>query len=115
MADKEIDLITFKSDEWASNHIYGNTRGNQDGSKLDKMIGGDSHDKYRIIYDDDVKPEFTYIDNIALEVSGISYKGTAIYLGGTLEAYVLDNGNLSDFSHINDVDTTCVEFSFSGT
>ena len=113
MADTDEDLITFKSDQWASNHIYGNTRGHQNGSKIDNIIGGDAVDKYRIIYDDDVKPVFSYTDNVQVEVLGVSYTGTAIYLDGTLEAHVLNTGNLSGFSHIVD-EYKCVEFSFNG-
>ena len=110
--DKSKDIIVFKSDGWAANHIYGNTRGNQNGSKIDLIIGADSIDEFRIIYDEEVEVKFTYKDNYLAMIGGQMHHGTGIFLNETLEALVADAGNLSDYKYLKTNDYHSISFSF---
>lgn len=109
--DGDKDIVTFKSDEWATNWLY-SSRKNQDGTKIDLIIGGDPMDEYRIIHDDDIQPKFSYADNYSAKISGETFKGTGVFLNGVLEAMVVGNNNLSSFSYISNTDNSYVSFFF---
>ena len=82
--DGAVDTLSFKSDQYLWNWLYGKAGNNTDGSKLDVIHSLDVIDKIRVEGVETSQLSFEAISNFSSPTG--NYSGIGIYSDGFLEA-----------------------------